>query len=105
MATNDPAELHARLQTRALVDMAAEQRAAGKKTEDLTREITALRSDIGALRADMAAQHRAGLVSWADRNPWPAAFLVVAILLGLAGQLPILSQLLPLAGNAHATGS
>ena len=98
MATNDPAELHARLQTRALVDMAAEQRASGKKTEDLTREITALRSD-------MAAQHRAGLVSWADRNPWPAAFLVVAILLGLAGQLPILSQLLPLAGSAHAAGS
>lgn len=101
---NAAAELHARLQTRALVDLTGELRAIRKSSEDQTREIGLLRSENATFRAELAAQNRAGFLAWADRNPWPALILVLAILLGLAGQLPLLSQIVPL-GVSHASGS
>jgi hypothetical protein len=101
---NAAAELHARLQTRALVDLTGELRAIRKASEDQTREIGLLRSENAAFRTELAAQTRAGFMAWADRNPWPAALLIIAVLLGLSGQLPLLSQLVPL-GVTHASGS
>ena len=94
---NAAADLHAHLQTRAVLDLAAEVRG-------LRSEVSLLRTENTTFRAEISAQNRAGFMAWADRNPWPATALIIAVLLGLAGQLPLLSQLVPL-GVSHASGS
>tara|TARA_R110000868_G_scaffold129642_3_gene338722 strand:- start:933 stop:1241 length:309 start_codon:yes stop_codon:yes gene_type:complete len=100
----DPAELHARLVSRAIADLSADQRdlRAVVVASRLAEESTA--RELSALRSEMAAQTRSGFIAWADRNPWPAALLIIAILLGLSGQLSLLSQIVPL-GAVHATGT
>lgn len=95
-------ELLARLQTRAIQDLARRLEATEKELIAARAASERTHAVATALLEQLQLQSRSGLVGWADRHPWPAFALVVLLLLGLTGQLYLLPQLAPAIGGLRA---